>query len=220
MTFDELESLVQPADVFTFGRQADLVVDQHNRHLHRILGSFHCDEGSWTLTNHGRSISLVMTDHSSGSFIRVTPGTAVPIPFAESSVQFSAGRANYRLSIRTAEPPASTIQQRAHSGTVTATTSSLVFNEEQLQLLEALASCRADGPITTADLPSSRQMAQMLGWSLSKFNRKLDRVCERLAKAGIPDLAGDTATSATERRLVLANYAFEQGVGRQGHPPG
>ena len=220
MTFDGQESIVRTSETLTFGRQADLVVDPTNRHLHRILGSFHCEDSFWTLTNHGRSISLVVTDQISGSFIRVTPGTAVPLPFAESSVQFSAGRANYRLSIQTSEPPASTLLRRARTGSVTATASSLVFNEEQLQLLEVLASYRADGPITTADLPSSRQMARALGWSLSKFNRKLDRVCDRLAKAGVPDLAGDTATSATERRLALANYAFEQGVGRQGQPPG
>ena len=45
---------VEPGEELTFGRQADLHIDD-NRHLHRVLGRFWSRGDAWWLTNEGRA---------------------------------------------------------------------------------------------------------------------------------------------------------------------
>jgi hypothetical protein len=58
-----------------------------------------------------------------------------------------------------------------------------------------------------SELPSSAAAAQRLGWSLTRFNRKLDNVCDKLDRQGVPGLRGGVAASATNRRVRLVEYA-------------
>jgi len=204
-------------DTMTFGRGADLIIDPVNRSMHRELGRFWHDGGQWRLVNLGRSITIVVTDLDGASFARVVPGTDIPLPFANTAVTFSAGRANYRLSTHQPQIPSEQDLSGLPDGyelgvDSTITVSSIVFNEEQYALLALLGSLRADGPITVDDLPSNRQLASSLGWTLSKLNRKLDNLCLKLNRAGVTGLVGDTAETARVRRLQLANVAVEQGL--------
>jgi hypothetical protein len=207
-------------DDITFGRDADIVVDAGNPSLHRVLGRLRRLDDHWYLANLGRSVSLVASDNDGASFARVAPGAQVPLPFARTTVTFSAGRANYRLSIEVARPhgldePAGIgrrgIVEPGHGIGLeqTLTSATLVFNEDQYDLLVALAAPRLLGPITIADLPSNRQLARQLGWSPSKLTRKLDHLCAKFERVGVAGLVGSTAGTATERRLLLADLAVE-----------
>ncbi len=208
----ERRVLVPPGEL-TIGRQADLIVDPANRHLHRVLARLVWSE-TWWLQNVGRSIAIVLTDLDGSSYARVAPSEAMPIPFANTALSFSAGPANYRLTIVTGGPARLEGDWGIQDTSEEATDSpdALQFNEEQLQLLAVLGSARLGGPISTADLPSSRQMARELGWSLSKFNRKLDHLCQKLGRAGVAGLTGSTEVSASERRLRLSIFAVESGL--------
>ena len=45
-------------------------------------------------------------------------------------------------------------------------------------------------------------------WQLTRFNRKLDNVCQKLARAGIRGLHGEPGRLAVNRRARLVEYAL------------
>ena len=42
-----------------------------------------------------------------------------------------------------------------------------------------------------ADLPTNRHVADRLGWTITKFNRKLDTLCVKFEKLGVAGLRGE-----------------------------
>jgi hypothetical protein len=217
VVFENTEISLAPGQHLTVGRQADLVVDGANRRLHRVLLRFDHAQ-TWMVTNVGRSITVVATDADGSSYARLVPGAAMPVPFTDTSFTFSAGTANYRVTSHLpAGPAAGAVPPPDDAVTIERTENPalLDFNAEQLELLSALAKPRLSGPITVADLPSTGELAHELGWSTSKLNRKLDRLCAKLQRGGLQGVSGSSGNDATQRRLVLANFAVESGlVGR------
>lgn len=178
-----------------------------------MQGTLRHDGDTWWLHNNARSTSLVVTHLHSPSFSKVAPGAATALPWDACAITFSAGPANYRVEVHDPHHQApTTVTAVAPVGDATLTSGQLVFNEEQFQLLAVISEPRIDGPITVADLPSNRQIAQRLGWNLTKVNRKLDNLCIKLDKAGVAGLRGDIAGAANQRRLNLANFAVESGL--------
>jgi hypothetical protein len=53
-----------------------------------------------------------------------------------------------------------------------------------------------------------------LGWTLAKFNRKLDHLCEKLARSGVRGVHGDLGLLASDRRRVLVEHAVAVGLVR------
>jgi len=213
VTFEEARYQVTGDEPFTFGRAGTLRIDDTNRELHRVQGVLRYATDTWWLFNHARSTSMVVTHLHSPSFSRVAPASATALPWGACAITFSAGKANYRIEVddphrdEPSEPDA-----HVPIGDATLTSGQLIFNEEQFQLLAVISEPRIAGPISEADLYSNRQIAQRLGWSLTKVNRKLDNLCIKLDKAGIQGLRGDIAGAATQRRLNLANFGVESGL--------
>ena len=59
-----------------------------------------------------------------------------------------------------------------------------------------------------AQIPSSADAARRLGWTITKFNRKLDNVCSKLADAGTRGLHGGPGKLASNRRARLVEHAL------------
>lgn len=57
-------------------------------------------------------------------------------------------------------------------------------------------------------IPQSAVLAKRLGWPVTKFNRKLDAICEKLADAGVRGLRGGVAGAASSRKARLAESAM------------
>src|SRR5699024_7496932 len=57
-------------------------------------------------------------------------------------------------------------------------------------------------------IPSSAAAAERLGWKVTKFNRKLDNVCQKLADAGIRGLHGGPGKLASNRKSRLVEHAL------------
>ena len=55
---------------------------------------------------------------------------------------------------------------------------------------------------------SSAAAAERLGWTLTRFNRKLDNVCQKLADAGTRGLHGGVGKLATNRKARLVEHAL------------
>jgi hypothetical protein len=74
-----------------------------------------------------------------------------------------------------------------------------------IALAEPMLRRRMHGAVNT---PSSAEAASRLGWTLTKFNRKLDNVCQKLERMGIRGLHGGPDRLATDRRARLVEYVL------------
>jgi len=204
-----VERSVCRGDSLTFGRDADLVVDPDNRHLHRVLGCFVSHGDVWFLQNLGRFIPLRVADAGSASLVRIESSDQAPIGFEEFVVSFRAGNVEYRIAGALSEPTPLELGLVTASDTVEFGLDGL--NAEQRMLALVLAEGRLLGdPDWVVHLPSNREVAQRLGWTQTKFNRKLDYLCRRLAEAGVAGAVGDVGDLATTRRQVLVEHVVDR----------
>ena len=88
----------------------------------------------------------------------------------------------------------------------------------QFRLILALAepTLRRAGSGSSA-IPSNAAAARRLDWKPTTFNRKLDNVCEKFARAGVQGLRGDSGKLATSRRARLVEYATAARIVRPEH---
>lgn len=220
-------NVVLPGSSLSFGRLADIVIDD-NPYLHRLLGVFVERDGLWWLQNVGSRIVLDVADRGSASIFSIKPGAQSPVPFGEALVRFSAGRSSYEISVRCAVQMEIPERVTPADGEHTITMGNLPMTRDQLRLVLALAEPSLRDPYQRElAIPSNRQAAQRLGWTITRFNRKLDNVCQKLSKRGVPGLHGDIAELATDRRRRLVEYAIASGMVTPGHlvlldadPPG
>ncbi|MEP7114108.1 MAG: hypothetical protein ABI862_12650 [Ilumatobacteraceae bacterium] len=210
------ERMLAPGEELTFGRTGDLAIDD-NRYLHRLLGRFSWSTGVWWLSNLGSSIPLTVSDTAGPSFSKVAPGTSVPLSFESSLVTFEAGGCNYELVVEVAgggldTDPLDSTDVEGWSGEVTTTASSLPLSPEQRLLLVALAEAQLRDPSASLELPTNRQIAHDLGWTITKYNRKLDGLCVKFAGGGVSGLHGSSDSLARDRRSRLVDHAVNAGV--------
>ena len=200
-------SEVEPGSTFTIGREGDLSLDD-NPYLHRtfLVVSFH--EGMWWVHNEGSRLAAGLTDAAGLMRTTLAPGARLPIVFDRTSLTFAAGSTTYELLLECEQPgyrPVRVAQGSGDGGTTIAPTS---FTESQLMVVVALAEpvLRRVGS-GASSVPSAVEAARRLGWAQTRFNRKLDNVCEKLSRAGVSGLRGTGSGSAANRRVRLVEYA-------------
>jgi hypothetical protein len=84
-------------------------------------------------------------------------------------------------------------------------------NLTQMQKLLVVALCEPllrDGQVGIGRIPSSAEAAARLGWPITTFNRKLDNVCDKLDRNGVPGVRGGVGNLATGRKARLVEYAI------------
>ena len=198
---------LSPDRHFAIGREADLDVDD-NPYLHRRFLEVSCRDGLWWLANLGSQLSATISDDEGRFQGWLAPGAHVPLVFQTVSVRFTAGPTSYELFLHLDVAPFS---PGPLTGSVDGdmTLGRVVLTADQRLLVIALAepSLRHDGS-GRASLPSSAAAAERLGWPLTKFNRKLDNVCQKFKRAGIRGLHGEPDQLASDRRGRLVEYAL------------
>lgn len=203
---------LSPDQTFTIGREGDLEVDD-NQYLHRIFLEISYHDGLWWLANVGSRLSATVSSAGGAVQSWLSPGARMPIVFAESVVVFTAGPTTYELNLHADEAQfsvSSSIQTQAVGET---TVMPVSFTPLQKLLIVALAEpmLRREG-VSMSELPSSTAAAQRLGWTMSKFNRKLDNVCDKLDRMGVQGLRGGPGKLATNRRARLVEYAVSSNL--------
>lgn len=190
----------------TFGREAELEVDS-NLKLPPIAGEFRFRAGIWWLTNSATDFVLEVHDRGSFSRMMVSPGTSVPLFFAESSVCFKAGAAVYALELSVKGGLLATGASELATGIKAS--SNVTLNADQHLLLVALAEplLRAE-VIGGVRMPTNRAVADRLGWRTAKFNRKLDHLCLKFTRLGVVGLKGDQSSLAGNRRQILVDHVL------------
>lgn len=211
------ERVLNPGAELTFGRSADLVIDE-NRYLHRLIGRFTWANGMWWLVNTGSSIALRLADASGPSYAKVAPGATVPLAYESAVLTFEAGGRPYELRLELLVDNPLLELDAGRGDTVgspdleaTTTAGSLPLNDEQRLLLVALCESRLDDS-PSHELPTNRQIASRLGWTITKYNRKLDWLCQKYAAAGVSGLRGSSDLLARDRRVRLVEHALDSGV--------
>jgi len=223
MTIDTTSADAQPAapriefcgevaevdrDPFTIGRDADFVVEDENRFLHRQFLSLSRPQVVWLLANIGTQLTATVSDRDGRLEAFLSPGGVLPLVFDETLVRFTAGPTSYEFSILLPDPAfvASQIDETDSGDTTVGRT---VMTPDQLRLVLALAEPALVGRARGGTaMPSSGEAAQRLGWTTTKFNRKLDNVCQKLAAQGVRGLHGEPGRLASNRRARLVEYAL------------
>lgn len=191
---------------FEIGREGALDLDD-NPFLHRRFLQIVRAEGLWWLCNVGSRLSATVTDGSGGIQAWLSPGSRLPIVFGTTMVVFTAGPTTYELTLYSSRPTFdSVLAPRALTGATTIGVTP--FTASQRLLIVALCEpmLRREGTGTSV-IPSSAKAAARLGWTQTRFNRKLDNVCEKLARVGVQGVRGETGSLATHRRARLVEYA-------------
>lgn len=191
---------------FTIGREADLVVDD-NPFLHRRLLQVSWFDGFWLLANTGSRLAVTVSDGAGRLQSWLAPGGRLPLVFGRTIVVFTAGPTTYELAVHASEPAFAYTDPVPFDGVTTV--GSLSLTESQRLLIVALAEPMLlfDGS-GRGEIPANVKAAQRLGWALTRFNRKLDNVCNKLDRIGVKGMRGGIGAHATNRRIRLVEYAL------------
>jgi hypothetical protein len=196
-----------PAGEFVIGREGDLAVDD-NPYLHRRFLTLVWQQDLWWLVNVGTQLSATISDNAGAVQAWLAPGGRVPLMFAHTTVLFTAGPTTYEIEIVCDDPTFTLNQDLSSRGIGETTIGPVTLTPSQKQLIVALAEplLRRDGTSISA-IPSSKEAAARLGWELTRFNRKLDNVCDKFDRRGVRGLRGGPGQLASNRRGRLVEHA-------------
>jgi hypothetical protein len=105
-------------------------------------------------------------------------------------------------------PPFSAVVPVTSSAAATTMGRTTLTPEQHLLLLALAEPVLRSGVRGTATVPSSADVAGRLGWTVTKFNRKLDNVCQKLERLGVRGLHGGPDRLAANRKARLVEYAL------------
>lgn len=213
------EYTVAPGQEFIIGRAGDLVVDSDNIYLHRQLVQLDHDQGFWWVRNVGSRLAVTITGEVAGTSSTLAPGGRLPVVQPSCSLLFTAGSTTYEVGlgsdVATVEPvPVGESDPTDEAATRT----SSPLSAGQFLLVVGLCehALRRVGS-GAAEIPTNQAVARRLGWSITTFNRRLDAICQKLDKAGVPGLRGGPGRNAVGRRSRLVEYALAVRMVRAEH---
>ncbi len=198
---------VASTDEFSIGRDADLTIDD-NPFLHRrLLSISRTPDGIWLLANVGSRLAVTVTDGAGRLQSWLAPGARLPLVFGRTSAVFTAGPTTYEVSIYSAEPVYAETHPSTAGGTTTLGDVKLTVSQKQLILALAEPMLLREGS-GIGEIPTSSAAAARLGWNRTRFNRKLDNVCDKLDRIGVQGMRGGVRSYATNRRVRMVEYAI------------
>jgi hypothetical protein len=159
------------------------------------------------LSNLGASLTATVADEDGLMQAWLAPGAQLPMVFEKTRIWFTAGPTTYEIELfLQAAAFAPVVEEQT---TVEGTTMGRIsFTTDQRLLLLSLAEpVLRNGDRGQGQIPTNVAAAERLGWTQTKFNRKLDNVCQKLVKQGVRGLHGDASRLAANRRARLVEYA-------------
>jgi hypothetical protein len=192
---------------FLVGRDGDLTVDD-NPYLHRRFLQLDNQDSLWWLTNVGSQLTATVADQHGTMQAWLAPGARLPLTLERFVVWFTAGPTTYEFEIAVSSPPFTPVAPpEVDAGATTIGPKSLT-PDQKLVIVALCEPILRRGTRGAGSVPTSADAAERLGWTLTKFNRKLDTVCQKLARGGVLGLHGGPERLAVNRRARLVEYAF------------
>lgn len=201
------QHVIEPGTRFIVGREGHLRIDD-NQYLHRAFLQVWADGGLWWLANVGSSIAASVSSADGAVQSWLSPGSRLPLVFQESTVVFSAGPTTYEMVIAQPEAQYDVAPGMPMMAFGETTRRPVQLTVAQRLLIVSLAEpmLRREG-VSIAQMPTSQQAAERLGWKISRFNRKLDNVCAKLDSYGVQGLRGGVGSLASSRKARLVEFA-------------
>ena len=196
----------------TIGRTGDVEIDD-NPYLHRNFLQVVEEGGLWWLANVGTTLTATVADKKGLFQAWLNPGARIPLALERFTVWFTAGPTTYDFDLIVDRPAfvstgtgdEAVVDDRTGETTV----GRVSFTPDQKLLIVALAEpFLRRGQSGAAQIPSSADAARRLGWKVTRFNRKLDNVCQKLADAGTRGLHGGPGKLASNRKARLVEHAL------------
>lgn len=209
--------VLAPGDELTFGRGAsnDLEIDS-NPQLHRRFGHLSFRDGFWWLRNNGNRLTLTLQDQNSRSSATLTSGRETSLTFGSATVAFEAGSTKYEVLLQLGASPVTSgpigFDNDDSLSSMTVDQSQVPLVGDQRLLAVALSESLLRDPHAPLTLPTNKSVAHRFGWSSTTFNRKLDRMCKKYARAGVSGLVGGPGGLATDRRTRLVEHLIASGA--------
>ena len=199
---------VQRGEPLIIGRGGRLSIDD-NQYLHRTFLQVTDQNSLWWLTNIGTQLSATVADEQGLVNAWLAPGARLPIVFPRTYVWFTAGSTTYEFEILLDPAPFIPVDHDTEDIGRTTAVGRLPFTIDQKRLIVALCEpTLRHGTRGAGWIPTSTQAAERLGWALTRFNRKLDNVCDKLDRAGVRGLHGGPGRLAVNRRARLVEHAI------------
>lgn len=197
-----------PAKPFIIGRDADLIVDSENPFLHRQFLQITRQGDLWWLANVGTQLTATISAPDGGMQAWLAPASSLPLVFPRTVVWFTAGPTTYEFDIFATAALYETVHTAVDvDGSVTVGAVRLTL-DQKLLIVALCEGVLLRGDRGAGSVPQSADAARRLGWSVTKFNRKLDNVCEKLADLGVRGLHGGPTKLAVSRKARLVEYAM------------
>ena len=194
----------------TIGRSGDVEIDD-NPFLHRRFLAVLEEGGLWWLSNVGSTLTATVADDTGLFQAWIAPGARIPLALNRILVWFTAGPTTYDFEIIVDDPAFVSVAAEPlladYSGEMTVGRVSFTADQKLLMvaLCEGFLSREYPG---SGKIPSSAAAAARIGWTLTRFNRKLDNVCQKLADAGTRGLHGGIGNLASTRKPRLVEHAL------------
>lgn len=201
-----------PGTELTIGRSGDVEIDD-NPFLHRTFLTVTNDNGFWWLVNVGSTLTATVADEHGLFQAWLSPGARIPLALNKMLVWFTAGPTTYDFEITIDRPAFRAVVRdddvvaQEEAGEATVGRVSLTPDQKLLVVVLCEPFLRRNSP-GVSQIPSSAQAAQRLGWTITRFNRKLDNVCQKLADAGTRGLHGGIGKLASNRKSRLVEHAL------------
>jgi len=202
-------------DGFVIGREGDLPMGD-NPYLHRNFLEIRREDGLWWLGNVGRTLSATVCDPRNHMEAWLRPGARLPLVFGRVDVLFTAGPLSYTLAVINDEPLWKDNLEVADTSANTGTTTMGACTWTPAQRLAVLALAEPlllrDSPQGFAHLPSNIEAAKRIGWSVKRFEKKIDNICAKLDQLGVEGVRGGIQEHAASRRSRLVEWATSTGL--------
>jgi hypothetical protein len=171
-----------PESQLTFGRQADLSLDE-NSYLHRQAGRFRLRNSTWWLENLGSRLRLNMVS-SDGSLLDLQPGASSPLLAPGGEVSVTAGPTRYVIEYRLQDtgPELDNTAPYAISGADTQTLGP-VLTPREIDFVVVMARGRLTGRL--GPLPTHGEIADIWGVSHKTVDNTLQRLRAKLRDQNI-----------------------------------
>jgi hypothetical protein len=194
----------------TIGRSGDVEIDD-NPFLHRRFLVVLEEGGLWWLSNVGSTLTATVADETGLFQAWIAPGSRIPLALNRILVWFTAGSTTYDFEIIVDNPAFVSLPSEpfASDDSGEMTVGRVAFTADQKLLMVALCeSSLSHSYPGSSKIPSSAEAAARIGWTLTRFNRKLDNVCQKLADAGTRGLHGGIGNLASNRKSRLVEHAL------------
>ena len=206
------EYLVPGDGVLTIGRDADVDIDD-NPYLHRRFIELAFQSDILWITNVGSTSTATLSDGDGLVQTWLSPGARLPVLFPQTIVWFTAGPTTYDFEIKLDAAPFLTNTDVSSPDEGETTLGRVSLTPDQRLIIVALAEdLLRRGNRGSGTIPPSSAAAQRLGWTITKFNRKLDNVCEKFSKLGVRGLIAEAGRPASNRKARLVEYCLASRV--------